>query len=166
MTGMTNEELSDLAKDCAALIAAQQTLLLSTASANNLPDISYAPFVRDEAGVFYIYVSELARHTANLLDNPRASIMFICPEVESRNPFARERVVVMCRVIEVFRDDPVYVSQLNALQAKFGETVGLLRSLPDFHLFALRPESGRYVVGFGRAFKIDVHDGSLSLIQK
>lgn len=166
MTNLSTQELSDFCKGYQALIDSQQTLLLSTASRNGAPDISYAPCVRDQTGVFYIYVSELATHTVNLLENPRASIMFIRPESESKNPFARERVVVMCGVIEVFRDDPGYTTQLNSLQAKFGETVGLLRSLSDFHLFALHPQSGRYVVGFGRAFNIDVNDGSLSQIQR
>lgn len=164
MTNISEQELGDLTRGCNERIAAQQTLLLSTASTTGIPDISYAPFLLD-AGFFYIYVSELATHTTNLLDNPLASILFIRPDTESRNLFARERVVMTCRVIEIARDDPAYAIQLDALQAKFGETVGLLRSLPDFHLFALQPESGRYVVGFGRAFSLDVNNGSFSLIQ-
>ena len=47
------------------------------------------------------------------------------------------------------------------MQDKFGEVVGVLRSLSDFHLLALRPESGRYVIGFGRAFTINLSDGTL-----
>ena len=137
------------------LIASQQTLLLSTASISGVPDLSYAPFVRDTAGVFYIFVSELAVHTVNLLANPQASLLFILPESEARNLFARERAVLNCRVCEIGRDHPVYSRQLDALQDKFGEVVSLLRPLPDFHLFALYPESGRYVVGFGQAYTID-----------
>lgn len=70
MANMTNQELDDLARRYRELMASQQTLLLSTASANGVPDISYAPFVRDDAGNFYIYVSEMASHTANLQTNP------------------------------------------------------------------------------------------------
>ncbi|MCW8882038.1 MAG: pyridoxamine 5'-phosphate oxidase family protein, partial [Sedimenticola sp.] len=43
-----------------ALIASQQTLILSTVNQHQQPEISYAPFVQDEQGVFYIFVSELA----------------------------------------------------------------------------------------------------------
>jgi len=37
----------------------------------------------------------------------------------------------------------------------------VLRTLSDFHLFALHPENGRFVVGFGQAFTINVIDGTL-----
>ena len=161
MTEISKQELEDITKRYHELIASQQTLLLSTASANGVPDISYAPFVRDHAGLFYIYVSEMACHTANLLNNPQASILFIRPESESRNLFARERAVLNCSVKEIIRDDEIYTDRIQALQDKFGEVVSLLRSLSDFHLFALRPESGRYVIGFGRAFTINVNDGTL-----
>ncbi len=166
MNDKNTQDLETLAKNCQALISSQQTLLISTASINSQPDISYAPFVQDQAGAFYIYVSELASHTANLLQNPRASILFIRSETESQNLFARERVVMTCDVIEIPRTNQIYPVLLDALQAKFGDTVSLLQSLPDFHLFALRPISGRYVVGFGRAFNIDVNTGSLSHLQK
>lgn len=161
MTDISHQELEDINKRCHELIASQQTLLLSTASANGVPDISYAPFVRDDAGVFFIYISEMACHTANLRDNPQASILFIRPEPESPNLFARERAILSCSASEISRDDAIYAEQVQALQAKFGEVVSVLRSLPDFLLFALRPENGRYVIGFGRAFVINMADGSL-----
>ncbi|CAA9892039.1 conserved hypothetical protein [Candidatus Methylobacter favarea] len=165
MIEISNEELDDLTRSCHELMASQQTLLMATASANGMPDISYAPFVRDRAGVFYIYVSELAIHTANLLNNPQASILFIRREAESPNLFVRERAVFSCRVEEITQDDDMYAIRLDALQEKFGEVVGILRLLTDFHLFALGPESGRYVAGFGRAFTINLNDDSLSLVR-
>lgn len=165
MNAINTQDIEELTKSYKALISSQQSLLLSTASLDNQPDISYAPFVRDHAGIFYIYVSELASHTANLLQNSRASILFIRPENESKNLFARERIVMSCNVLEIFRNHPEYSIQLSALQTKFGDTVGLLQTLPDFHLFSFRPVSGRYVVGFGRAFNINVIDGNISPIQ-
>jgi len=160
------ENLAERAIDLQELLISQQTLLLSTASASGGPDLSYAPFVRDQAGCFYIFVSELAGHTANLLNNPQASVMFIRPEAESRNLFARERAVFNCTVKELKPDEAIYTMQLLALQDKFGEVVSVLRSLSDFHLFTLCPESGRYVAGFGRAYTINVEDGTLSPFAK
>lgn len=160
------ENLTERAIDLQELLASQQTLLLSTASASCVPDLSYAPFVRDQTGCFYIFVSELAGHTANLLNNPQASAMFIRPESETHNLFARERAVFHCTVKELGRDEAIYATQLLALQDKFGEVVSVLRSLSDFHLFALCPESGRYVAGFGRAYTINVEDGTLSPFTK
>ncbi len=161
MSEISKQELEDITNRYQELMASQQTLLLSTASAYGVPGISYAPFVRDDAGIFYIYVSELACHTVNLLNNPQASLLFIRPESESPNLFARERAVLSCSVAEISRDDAIYAERIQALQNKFGEVVSMLRSLPDFHLFALRPENGRYVVGFGRAFNINVNDDTL-----
>jgi len=156
------EELDEHGSGLQALLASQQSLLLSTVSVDGLPEISYAPYVRDEEGAFYIYISELARHTRNLLNKPHAAVLLIRPESESTNLFARERVVFQCRAKEIVRDDKYYDMQLDRLQEKFSEVVGLLRTLPDFHLFALTPEGGQYVVGFGRAFTIDIAEGSLS----
>jgi heme iron utilization protein len=149
-----------------ALLASQQTLLLSTASATGFPDISYAPFVRDESGCFNILISELAAHTGNLMTSPHASVMFIRPESESNNLFARERAIFDCTVKEIDRSDGGYSTQLMALQEQFGDIVGVLGSLSDFHLFALSPINGRYVAGFGQAFTINIKDGSLSTLRK
>ncbi|NOT12293.1 MAG: HugZ family protein [Methylococcaceae bacterium] len=158
------ENQIDRARALRNLIASQQTLLLSTASVANVPDLSYAPYVRDQSGCFYILVSELAAHTANLLNNPQASVMIIRPESESGNLFARERAVFNCIAMELQRDHQDYNTQLLALQDKFGEIVRLLRSLSDFHIVALYPKSGRYVAGFGLAYTININDGSLSIL--
>ena len=148
------------------LLAASQTLLLSTSSLEGVPDLGYAPCVRDEKGCFYIFISELAQHTANLLANPQASVMFIQPESESRNLFARERAVFQCRATIIHPEEACYQAQLTNFQTRFGEVVGLLRSLSDFHLFALAPESGRYVAGFGQAYAINAEDGSVSALSR
>lgn len=161
---ISQQALNDFTKRYHKLMASQQTLILSTATANGVPNISYAPFARDHAGLFYIYVSEMAEHTVNLLRNPQASILFIRPESESRNLFARERAVLDCSVKEIIRGTEIHTRQIKALQEKFGKIISLLSTLPDFHLFALRPECGRYVAGFGQAFTIDMNTDSLSEI--
>jgi heme iron utilization protein len=161
MSEISAQELEGYTKRYHELIASQQTLLLSTASVAGVPDISYAPFVLDQAGLFYIFVSEMAGHTANLQNNPQASILFIQPESECRNLFARERAVLSCSVKEIQREDEIFIDRLQALLDKFGEVVNVLHSLSDFHLFALRPEIGRFVIGFGRAFTINMNDGTL-----
>jgi len=92
--------------------------------------------------------------------------MFIRPESETRNLFARERAVFNCSVKELDCDEPTYAAQLMALQDKFGEVISVLRSLSDFYLFALCPQSGRYVAGFGRAYIINVEDDTLSPLSK
>jgi len=143
------------------LIQSQKTLILSTVTEQGIPESSYAPYVRDEQGVFYIYVSELASHTQNMLKTATASILFIQPEKECENLFARERVVFDCSISEVQKQDECYYKQMLIMKEKLGETVELLQSLPDFHLLALTPINGKYIAGFGKAFSIDVENGSL-----
>ena len=143
-------------RKCRELILSQQTLLLSTVTEQNEPECSYAPYVRDQQGVFYIYVSELATHTKNMLQKRSASMLFIRPENEVKNLFARERVVYKCVVDEVQSSDEQYHKQLLNMKDKFGETVELLRSLSDFHLLALTPLNGKYIAGFGQAYNIDL----------
>lgn len=160
------DKLIEKAHSLQNLLSSQQTLLMSTVSDGGVPNMSYAPFVRDQSGCFYIFISDLADHTSKLRANNQASIMFVRPEAESGNLFARERAVFTCTVKELKPNDACYQDRLNALEEKIGEAVSLLRSLSDFHLFVLRPESGRYVVGFGQACLINVNDCSVSPLNK
>lgn len=154
--------LAQAMADCQALIDSQRTLILSTVGADGEPEISYAPYVRDSVGRYCIFVSELAAHTRNLQRQGRAAILFIRPEEETRNPFARERVILQCRAGELPAGDPQYAGVLSLLKQRFGETVTLLRRLPDFHLYALTAHSGRYVAGFGKAYDLQLPAGDLT----
>ncbi len=131
-----------------------KTLQLSTLTEAGNPNGSYSPFVSDEQGCFYIFVSQLASHTQDLLSNSRASILLIQDEAEARQIFARRRISYQCNVEIVTSDSSDYLPMLNALEEKFGKVVKLLRSLPDFILFRLTPQQGQYVHGFGKAYKL------------
>jgi len=143
------------------LIKSQKTLILSTITEQGKAESSYAPYVRDEKGRFYIFVSELATHTHNMLKTQSANILFIQPEEQTKNFFARERVVFDCSISEVQKQDECYYKQMLIMKNKFGETVDLLQSLPDFHLLALTPVNGKYIAGFGKAFSINLDNDSL-----
>ena len=161
MNKSVNNEQQELIQNCRELIQSQQTLVLSTVTDQGEPESSYAPYVRDSQGVFYIYVSDLASHTHNMLQKGRASILFIAPEQQAKNLFARERVIFQCRVHEVKQNDERYETQLQIMQDKLGDTVALLRSLSDFHLLALTADNGKYIAGFGQAFVINIAGNSL-----
>ena len=131
-----------------------KTLLLSTIDKDGKPNTSYSPFICDEEGNFYIFVSQLASHTQDLLDNPDVSILLIEDETQTRQIYARQRVSYHCRVEVVTQDNSDYQASLNALEKRFGSVVELLRTLPDFTLFRLSPYQGQYVKGFGKAYKL------------
>lgn len=158
----SKENLQQHLKNYQQLTLSQQTLLLSTVTKKGNPESSYAPFVTDVHGKYYIFVSELASHTKNMLNNAKVSILIIQPEIEAKNLFARERVVFDCLVDEVLQQDERYDEQMLMMHEKFGDTVELLKSLPDFHLLELKPINGKYIAGFGKAFSINIDDNSLN----
>lgn len=151
---MDDLERHNLQNVCDELIRWQNSLLIASRSTDGAVAISYAPYLREEAG-FYIFVSELAEHTQNMLTQPQVSILFIEPEAEASNPFARRRLTFDCRVREISKTDADYTQKLDAMAVKFGEIIGVLRTLPDFHLLLLQPQAGQFVAGFGKAFTVD-----------
>ena len=131
-----------------------KTLALATLTEEARPNISYAPFVEDDNGNFYLFLSQLAHHTQELLSHEVASIMLMEDEQDSRQIFARQRISYHCEVDVILVDELEYELMLSALEQRFGNIIQLLRGLPDFILFKLQPYEGRYVKGFGKAYEL------------
>lgn len=129
------------------------TLQLATLDKGGEPCISYTPFVKIEAN-YYIFVSELAMHTQNLFHHPKLSILVIEDEFTANNVFARKRLNLRCNAEEVEFESEDWNAILDAFEERQGNTVKLLRTLSDFHLFKLMPTSGTFVKGFGQAFEL------------
>lgn len=134
-----------------------RTLVLATVDDEGTPNVSYAPFALREDG-YYILISELARHTRNLLANPKISLMMVEDEQDCHQLFARKRLTFDARPERVARDTPEWQAGIAALSARFGDTVSGLAGLGDFHLFRLVPLKGLFVKGFGQAFAVSGDD--------
>lgn len=147
-------ELKNLAVQAEKLEASFNTLLLSTLDADQHPSLSYAPYVRID-NRYYLFISELSDHTQHLMARAQCSVMFIKDENESRNLFARERLIYRCQGKQIDRYSDFGTEVLDVMQSKLGETISVLKQLGDFRLFQLSPTSGRYVVGFGKAYNIE-----------
>ena len=130
-----------------------QSVQLATADEHGKPEASYAPCIHDSKHI-YVFVSELSRHTTNLIHNPQVSLLFIEPENGARQAFARRRLSYFAKVEEVARDSEHFAQLLDNFQQQFGSIIDVLRGLKDFHLLKLVPQSGTYVVGFGKAFEL------------
>ena len=135
-----------------------QSVLMATASGDGRPHASYAPYIEGEEGCFHVFLSELAAHTRNLMQDPRVSLLFIEEESEMKQVFARKRVTYEGVAEEMTRDDPRFAGLLDKMAERHGPIVGMLRSLRDFHLFRITPERAIYVRGFGEAFTLEGSD--------
>ena len=131
-----------------------QSIILSTVNDRGIPHVSYAPFVMDEAKNLYILASDLATHTQHLRNSGKASVLFIAEESQTQQIFARTRLTFDCTVTLIERQTKQWDVMVDHLQARFGEIVGVLRGLMDFHLFQLTPHQGQFVLGFGQAYRI------------
>lgn len=136
-----------------ALLEHTRSLQLSSLKGDQ-PETSYAPFIRQDQK-FYIFVSDLASHTANLLSHPKAGIMLIEDEGHVRNLFARKRITFSCKVEQVAVDSAEYPLLLDRMEQRLGSVLAMLRTLPDFRLLRLTPLEGRFITGFGKAYEID-----------
>jgi putative heme iron utilization protein len=152
-----NETITKVQADFNQFILSFDTLILATVSGGGVPEASYAPFIRI-AGVWYVFISELAQHTQNLIATPQASVLLIEAEQDAANLFARRRVSFQMRVHEVSRETSEWHDIIDAFEVRFGDIVSMIRGLSDFHLMALTPISGGFVRGFAQAFVLGGED--------
>lgn len=156
-------DIAKITSEYQAFRAGFQTLVLGTIEADQ-PQVSYAPFVEHD-GALFIYVSELAAHTRQMLTTGRCAVLLIEDEQASRNLFARRRISYQCRAAEVGQQSDTGRQVLARMQARFGNITELLVTLQDFHLMRLKIEKGAYIAGFGKAFAVHA-DGTLEQVSR
>lgn len=113
--------------------------------------IPYA-FAKDFS-TFYIHVSKLGRHTTDMENDPRVSLLIT--ETDDRRPDPQTLASVSIRgTAEILpRTAPDYAQVRNIYLECFAEAEQLF-SLGDFNLWKITPKGGRYVAGFARAFNL------------
>ncbi len=135
----------------------RKSLQLGTLDRAGKPHTSYAPFAFSEQG-YYILVSNLAQHGQNLRYNLAVSIMMIEDESQAKSIFARRRLSFDTNAQHIARDSDEWSEGIKILHDRLGDRVLELSQLGDFHLYRLKPISGRYVKGFGKAFNVTGED--------
>lgn len=152
--GIGASESEVILEETESLIRQFRSVQLATLNAQGNPEASYAPYIR-RSGCYYIFISGLASHTANILQHPALSLFFIQNEAEAKNVFSRQRLTLECVANVVSMESDQRNKILDAFSEVHGATVDLLRSLPDFQLFELTVKRGNYVKGFGQAFTME-----------
>lgn len=134
-------------------VASRKNLILGLLDDQGRPFISYAPFVKKD-GRLYIYISKIADHYHYLEKSEYADVLLIADEAGTNNKFATERVRWLCT--SKYLGNEGFEEVFDLFNKEHGaKMIELLRSL-DFSLFELTPSQGRYVVGFGMAFDVDL----------
>lgn len=145
--------LSEILQEARQFHESFDSLLMAT-SDQDIPVATYAPYVIDAEGSFYIYVSELSAHTPNLMRNPRASLLFIEDESQAQHLFGRKRVTYTCSAEQVARDSGSFDQIMDRFKEKHGKFMDMMREMRDFHLYRLIPRQANYVRGFAQAYEL------------
>ena len=143
------------------LLNTQKSLMISSLSKENQPEISYAPFVMKDNSL-YIYISKTASHYQNLIDNSNCSVMIIEDESTCKTVFARQRVSFSCEA-SILKENVEGV--FEEFENVHGSQMMMVLKNLDFDIFKLDIKKGRLVKGFGQAFDILVKDGEFELNQ-
>ncbi len=136
------------------LIGRSKSIILATVDADGIPNSSYAPFVEVDQQ-FFILVSFMAKHTRNLSEGKKASIMFIEDESATKQIYARERLTIEATTTQIERDSEKWNEVINLLKDTHGKVVEVIAEMKDFILISLNPVKGTYVNGFGSAYFVD-----------
>jgi putative heme iron utilization protein len=118
------------------------------------PAVSMVPFalLPDGTGLV-IHVSRLAAHTSDMLAHPGVGLLVTGPPEAAPTPLALPRVSFQGQARPCAPESCDYQQARAAYLAKLPEAEELF-ALPDFSLFVIKPASGRYVAGFGRAMAL------------
>jgi len=117
----------------------------------NLAMVAYA--FAEDFSAFYIHVSKLGKHTADMENDPRVSLLITETDDRRGDPQTLARVSIRGMAEMLPRTDPGYSQVKKIYLERFPEAEQFF-SLGDFNLWKITPQGGRFVAGFGRAFKL------------
>lgn len=150
---ISDSELASARSGYLDFLGTRKTIVIGTVDDDGVPFLSLTPFVR-AGDSLYVYVSAIAEHYDHLLRSSRVMVLLHADEAGSKNLFAVERTRFTCTAREVPAEGNEAI--FDQLRADHNPAlIDLLRTL-DFHLFELTPVDGRYIVGFGKAFDLDL----------
>ncbi len=126
----------------ALIRSARRASLATLDQETGQPYVSLIGVASDRDGAPLLLISDLARHTANLKEDPRASVL--CAEVGAGDPLAHPRVTIFGRCAPVEKD---------ALKTRWlarQPDSAMYFDFGDFNMVRLEPEGAHLVAGFGR----------------
>jgi heme oxygenase (biliverdin-IX-beta and delta-forming) len=135
------------------LLRAQQVASLGTLHQGH-PHVSMVPFAMLPGGTdFIIHVSQLAAHTKDMLTSPPVSLLVIAPSVPGVMAQEQARITVQGEAVQRVPGTPGHAAAKAAYLARFPQSEPMF-GFSDFSLFAIVPDTIRFVGGFAQATTI------------
>jgi heme oxygenase (biliverdin-IX-beta and delta-forming) len=144
---------AELSAQMARLVRERSTAALGTLHAG-APFVSMVPYaIAADGSGFVIHVSKLAAHTKDMLADARVSLLVAEAEGMGRSPLALARVSVQGTARRIPSGSPDLSGCSAAYLARFPEAEPMF-GFADFSIFLIRPDSARFVAGFGQAHSL------------
>jgi len=148
-----------LIQEIKALLRRRRWAALAVLDGDGAPAASMVAYAFDEATEgLILHLSRLAAHTRQILAQPRIALVVGDPDCATdqavSDPQLLARVSLNGLIHPIDRASADYMAARAAYLARL-PTAEQLFALGDFQLFRFRPESLRFVGGFGRAHTLD-----------
>ena len=140
----------ELSEQLQRLVRERSTAALGTLRAG-APFVSMVPYaIAADGSGFLVHVSKLAAHTRDMLADTRVSLLVAEAEGDGRSSLALARVSVQGAARRIPTGSPDLLDFRTTYLARFPEAEPMF-GFADFSMFLVRPESARFVAGFGQA---------------
>lgn len=145
----------------ATLLRQQRWAGLATVGSDGAPQAAMVAYAYEEDfATFYIHVSQLSQHTRHMLQRPEVSLVISEPDTGEGDPQILKRVSLSGMVKIIERGSDTYALAKNTYLKRLPSAEQLFE-LGDFVMFALVPQSLRFVGGFGQA-----HSGTVKALRE
>lgn len=142
-----------LIEQLARLVRERSTAALGTLH-DGAPFVSMVPYaIAADGSGFVVHVSKLAAHTKDMLADARVSLLVTEAEGGGKSAQALARVSVQGAARRIPSGSPDLSGCRAAYLARFPEAEPLF-GFADFSIFLIRPDSARFVAGFGEAHSL------------
>ncbi|MBE0612680.1 MAG: pyridoxamine 5'-phosphate oxidase family protein [Burkholderiales bacterium] len=144
---------AELGAQLGQLLRMRTTAALGTLRAA-APYVSMVPYAMPADGSgFIVHVSTLAAHTKDMLADARVSLLVAEAEGGAHSALGLMRLTVQGLAGQLRAEDARLAECSAAYLARFPDAEPMF-GFADFSIFLIRPESARFVAGFGQAHSL------------
>lgn len=106
-----------------------------------------------DLSVFHVHVSRLAWHTQDMARDPRVALSMAQSDDGRGDPFTLARVTLRGNATRLPNDGAAFDALKRGWLARYPASA-INFELADFSFWSMRPESARFVAGFGRVHNL------------